>query len=281
MHTHGHIIESGAHALSCAVIPAGIGDIDEQVEAIHHLKPTAYCGDPERLKALLERGASLNRDVSSIRKALVSNGPLTEQMRKSFAFKGISVRQAYMTSDLGVVAYETTSAEGVLAEGMVVNEGLILEIVRTGSSQPLPPGEIGEIVVTRLNADFPLVRFATGDLSMILNGPSPCGRTNLRIKGCMGHVNGSAMVHGKLIHAHQIAQVQKIYPNLQRMRMVVMKMGARDALFLQVEAQRADAALINTLAETVRDILELDTEIDVFVPGTLPHDGRLLVDERT
>lgn len=276
----GHMMESGAHVLDCAVFPAGVGELDTQVEVIHHLKPTAYCGPLDWLQALLERGASLNRDLSSITKAVFSAGSLTEVLRTELAYKGISAQQIYMHADVGVIAYETRSADGRLTDGMVVNEGLILEIVDMGKERVLPVGQIGEVVVTRLNVDFPLVRYATGDLSLLLADPSPCGRTNQRIKACLGRVDETVVVHGQLIHAAQIAAIHRAHPEIPAMRLVVLNMAGRDAFFLQIEAQKVTQDFADRLAQNVRTHLGIDVEIDVFVPGTLPHDGHYIRDER-
>jgi len=276
----GHMIESGAHNMGCAVIPAGVGEIDTQVEVIHHLKPTVYCGPLEWLFALLERGASLNRDVSSLTKAVVPTGSLNETQRADLAYKGISAQQIYIHSDIGVIAYETRDPEGRVVDGMIVNEGLILEIVAMGKERALPAGDIGEVVITRLNTDYPLLRYATGDLSFVLDGPSPCGRTNQRIKGCLGRVEDTALVNGELIHAHQIAAIHRAHPDIPAMRLVVLNMAGRDTFFLQIEAQRVTQDLADQLAQNVRTHLGINVEIDVFVPGTLPHDGHYIRDER-
>jgi phenylacetate-CoA ligase len=277
----GHMIESGAHMLGCAVIPAGVGELDTQVEVIHHLKPTIYCGPYAWLMALLERGVSLNRDLSSLTKAVMPAGDMSESQRAELAYKGIVAQQMYMHADVGVIAYETLMADGRVAEGMVVNEGIILEIVGMGKERALPMGEIGEVVVTRLNVDCPLVRYATGDLSYVLRDPSPCGRTNMRIKGLLGRVDETALVNGALIHAHQIAAIHRAHPDIPAMRLVVLNMAGRDSFFLQIEAQKITQDFADRLAHNVRTQLGVDVEIDVFVPGTLPHDGRYIRDERS
>ena len=196
------IMESGAHALGCAVIPAGTGNTEQQLEAIAHFKPTGYLGTPDFLKILLDAAAKSGKDASSLRRGLVSGAALPASLRQELATRGVAVRQCYATADLGVIAYESEAAEG-----MIVNETLLVEIVRPGSGDPVAAGEVGEVVVTSLNPDYPMIRLATGDLSAVLPGRSPCGRTNMRIKGWMGRADQTTKVKGMFVHPAEVVEV--------------------------------------------------------------------------
>jgi phenylacetate-CoA ligase len=193
-------MDAGARALGCAVIPAGVGDTEHQVQAIAHLRPHGYAGTPDYLKALLDKGGELGLDVSSITRALVSGGALFPSLREDYARRNVQVRQCYATAELGLIAYES-----IPGEGMIVDEGVVVEIVRPGTGDPVPDGEVGEVVVTSFNPDYPLIRFATGDLSAVLPGVSPCGRTNMRIRGWMGRADQTAKVKGIFVHPEQVA----------------------------------------------------------------------------
>jgi phenylacetate-CoA ligase len=277
----GHIIDSGAAALGCAVIPAGQSRIERQLEAIHALKPQGYCGKPAFLKQLLDRATEVNCDVSSITRALVFGAPLDAQLRQDIEARGIHLRQAYATSDLGIIAYETDTPEGGLNAGMVLNENLILEIVKPGTDIPVAAGEVGEVVVTRLNLDYPLLRFATGDLSMMLPGASPCGRTNLRIRGWMGRVEDAAQVDEKLLLPAHVMQIADRHECLSRLRMTIMRDHTRDRVLLHAETSNADTSLHARLGASVQAVTGMGAEIEIVAPGTLPSDGKLIVDERT
>jgi len=276
----GHIIESGAHALGCAVIPAGSASIERQLDAIEALRPNAFCGKAAFLDLLLQKAAELRRDVSSIKKAFVFGAPLSPQLRASIEARGLRLRQAYATSALGVIAYETDDETGALNEGMVVNEGVILEIVRPGAHEPVAAGEIGEVVVTRLNLDCPMLRCSTGDLSQILQGSSPCGRTNIRIKGWLGRADQAALVDDRTLLPSQVIDIGARHAAVQRLRLVLRNENAREALLLRAEASRDSAGLAHELGASLKDVTGFDGDVEIVAPGALPDDGKLIVDER-
>ena len=269
-----HIMESGAHALGCAVIPGGVGNTEQQVEAIHYLQPQAYCGTPDFLKVLLDKAKDLGMDASSIKRGLVSGAALPASLRAELSSRGVEVRQAYATADLGIIAYESDAMEG-----LIVNEGLILEIVRPGTNDPVPEGEVGEIVVTRLNGDYPLLRFGTGDLSAFLPGLSPCGRTNQRIKGWMGRADQTTKVKGMFVHANQIGEIAKRHPELSRVRLVVTRANEQDAMVLRAESANAGLSTI-AIAATLQAVTKLKGAVEIVAPGSLPNDGKVIADER-
>lgn len=269
----GHMMESGAHALSCTVIPAGVDHIEQHLEAIRHLTPTAYCGTPDFLKLLLDTARDAKVDASSIKRALVSGGPLPTVLRRELEKAGVNMRQCYATSDLGVIAYESEAAEG-----LIVNEGFFVEIVRPGTGDPVPEGEVGEIVVTRLNSDYPLLRFATGDLSAALPGQSPCGRTNMRIRGCLGSVDQMTRVKNTFVHPSQVAEIATRHPELARLRLVVTRDKEQDKMVLHAEGNGGcDAAVI---ADTLQSVTRLRGNVEIVAPGSLPDDGKVIADER-
>jgi len=271
----GHMMESGAHALGCPVIPGGVGNTEQQVEAIEFLRPVAYAGTPDFLKVLLDRGKESGRDTSSLKRGLVSGAALPASLRAELADRGIIVRQSYGTADLGVVAYETEALEG-----MIVNEGVILEIVRPGTDEPVPAGEVGEVVVTRLNADYPLLRFGTGDLSAVLPGQSPCGRTNMRIKGWMGRADQTTKVKGMFVHPSQVHEIGKRHPELLRLRLVVSRANEQDVMVLRAETTRIDGDLARAVAASLQSATKLKGEVELVDKGTLPNDGKVIADER-
>jgi phenylacetate-CoA ligase len=271
----GHIMESGALALGCPVIPAGIGNTDQQVEAIRYLKPAGYAGTPDFLKILLDRARELKSDASSIKRALVSGAALTGTLRKELKERGVAVYQNYGTADLGVIAYESEQSDG-----MIVNEGLIVEIVRPGTGEPVPIGEAGEVVVTRLNADYPLLRFATGDLSAFLPQTSRCGRTNMQLKGWLGRADQTTKVKGMFVHPSQVAEVQKHHPELMRVRLVVTRKGEQDVMTLRAEAKGTGNGLCEAVGSTLQAVTKLRGAVEVVAPGTLPNDGKVIADER-
>jgi phenylacetate-CoA ligase len=271
----GHIMESGALALGCPVIPAGVGNTDQQVEAIRYLKPAGYAGTPDFLKILLDRARELNSDGSSIKRALVSGAALPGTLRQELKERGVTVYQNYGTADLGVIAYESEQSEG-----LIVNEGLIVEIVRPGTGEPVPIGEVGEVVVTRLNADYPLLRFATGDLSAFLPGTSSCGRTNMQLRGWLGRADQTTKVKGMFVHPSQVAEVQKHHPELIRVRLVVTRKGEQDVMTLRAEAKGTGNGLCEAVGSTLQAVTKLRGAVEVVAPGTLPNDGKVIADER-
>ena len=272
----GWILNAGLRALGCAVIPAGPGNTEQQLDAIAHLKPTAYVGVPDFLKILLDKAREANRPMGSIRKALVSGGALFPSLRQEYKQRGIAVYQAYAIADAGVIAYESSALEG-----MIVDEGVILEIVRPGTGDPVPDGDVGEVVVTTFNRDYPMIRLATGDLSAVLPGPSPCGRTNMRIKGWLGRADQTTKVKGMFVHPEQVAEVAKRHPALGRLRLVVGRAGEVDVMTLRAESASQEPSVAARVAETLADVTKLKGEVQLVVPGTLPNDGKVIADERT
>jgi phenylacetate-CoA ligase len=272
----GWILDAGARALGCAVVPAGPGNTEQQLDAIAHLRPTGYVGVPDYLKILLDKAKAAGRDASSIKRALVSGGALFPSLRQEYQERGISVFQAYATADLGLIAYESPALEG-----MIVDEGVIVEIVRPGTGDPVAEGEVGEVVVTSFNNDYPMIRLATGDLSAVLPGPSPCGRTNMRIKGWMGRADQTTKVKGMFVHPEHIAAVAKRHPELGRLLLVVGRAGEQDTMTLKAETATQDAALAQRVAETLQQVTKLKGEVQFIAPGTLPNDGKVIADERT
>ena len=274
----GFILEAGAHALGCAVIPGGVGNTEQQVDAIAQLKPSGYTGTPDFLKIVLDAAAKAGKDVSSIKRGLVSGAALPSSLRSELASRGVAVLQCYATAELGVIAYETPALEG-----MVVNESVIVEIVRPGTGDPVSEGEVGEVVVTSFNADYPMIRLATGDLSAVLAGHSPCGRTNMRIKGWMGRADQTTKVKGMFVHPGQIAEVAKRHPELGRVRLCVTREAEQDVMTLAVEC--APAAQVSGLADAVaanlQSVTKLKGRVTLVAPGSLPNDGKIISDERS
>lgn len=266
----GHMMECGAAALGCPVIPAGPGAVEQQIDAIRHYKPVAYCGTPDFLKILLDRAGEAG---ASLKKAAVSAAALPASLRGELIGRGLSVLQSYGTAELGLVAYESEAVEG-----MISNENVLIEIVRPGTNEPVPEGEVGEVVVTRLNADYPLLRFGTGDLSAVLPGASPCGRTNLRIRGWLGRADQRTKVKGMFVDPAQIAEIGKRHPDLGRLRLVVTRENEQDAMTLRVE--RAGDGPLDAVAATLQAVTKLRGGVEAVAPGSLPNDGVVIADER-
>jgi phenylacetate-CoA ligase len=272
----GSMFETGLHHLGCAVIPGGVGQTELQARAIADLEPSGYVGTPSFLKLILEKCDELGLGASSIRRALVSGEAFMPAVRTFVAQRGIDCFQAYGTADLGLVAYET---EG--REGLVLNEEMILEIVRPGTGDPLPEGEVGEVVITTFNADYPLARFATGDLSAVLPGTSPCGRTNVRIRGWLGRADQTTKVRGMFVHPHQVAEVLRRH-GLARGRLVVANEAGEDRMTLRVERDgRPDSNLAGVIEATLRELVKVRGEVSFVSPGSLPNDGKVIEDART
>ncbi len=272
----GSIMESGAHALGCAVIPAGGGQTDQQVRVIADLRPVGYVGTPSFLKILLEKGREAGADMSSLTKALVSAEALPPSLREEIAALGVRALQCYASADLGLIAYESEALEG-----MIVDEGLLVEIVRPGTGQPVADGEVGEVVVTSFNSVYPLVRFGTGDLSAILPGASPCGRSNLRIGGWMGRADQRTKVRGMFVTPEQIAAIAARHSEILKARLVVGSENNRDVMTLRCEAASRDEALSNAITATIREICGLRGEVAFEAPGALANDGKVIDDVRT
>ena len=270
----GAILENGAHALGCTVFPGGTGQSEQQVEAMAELRPDGYIGTPSFLRILLEKAAAMNVALPSLTKALLSGEAFPPSLRDWLAERGIDGKQCYATADLGLIAYETRAREG-----LVLDEGVILEIVRPGTGDPVPEGEVGEVVVTTFNRDYPLVRFGTGDLSAVLPGHCPTGRTNTRIKGWMGRADQTTKVRGMFVHPGQVATVLKRFPEVLRARLVVEGEMADDRMTLKVEA--ASSAMAAQVAEAMRDVTKLRCTVEVVAPGSLPNDGKVIEDARS
>jgi phenylacetate-CoA ligase len=275
----GAMLESAALALGCPVIPAGTGQTELQLKTIGDLRPVAYIGTPSFLKILCDRAAEIGVDITSIKKALVGAEAFPAVLRAEFRVRGIAALQCYGTADLGLIAYETSASDGSLCDGMVVDEGVILELVEPGTGTPVAPGEVGEVVVTTLTAEYPLIRFATGDLSALLLEPSPCGRTNQRIKGWLGRADQSAKVRGMFVHPVQIGEIARRHPAVRRVRLVIERPQSADAMTLFVETEAPGEAA--AIAATAQAVTKLRTEIACVPFGSLPQDGKLIDDRRT
>jgi len=269
------IFESGARALGCAVIPGGVGNTEQQLEAIAQYRPSGYSGTPDFLKILLDSAKKTGKDASSIKRGLVSGAALPASLREELGNRGVAVLQCYATAELGIIAYESEAREG-----MIVNETVIVEIVRPGTSDLVPDGEVGEVVVTSFNPDYPMIRLGTGDLSALIPGVSPCGRTNARIKGWMGRADQTAKVKGMFVHPKQVAAIAARHPELKRLRLVVDRCAEQDTMTLLAECAPPDAALESAIAETLHSITKLKGSVKLMAPGTLPNDGKLIADER-
>jgi phenylacetate-CoA ligase len=271
----GFILEAGLHALGCAVIPGGVGNTEQQLEAIAHYKPSGYVGTPDFLKILLDTAEKTGKDASSIKRALVSGAALPASLREELKTRGVAVLQCYATAELGVIAYESEAREG-----MIVNETAIVEIVRPGTGDCVAEGDVGEVVVTSFNPDYPMIRLGTGDLSALLPGASPCGRSNARIKGWMGRADQTAKVKGMFVHPKQIAEVAARHPQLKRLRLVVGREGEQDSMTLMAECAAPDAALEAAVAATLQSLTKLKGAVKLVAIGALPNDGKAIADER-
>ncbi len=268
----GHMFENGAEAVGATVIPAGTGQTELQVATAKALGASVFAGTPDYLKVILEKADEMGV-VLGITKAVVSGGALFPSLRDWYVARGITCLQAYATADLGLIAYESPAMEG-----MITDEGVVVEIVTPGTGDPVPEGEVGEVVVTTLNPDYPLVRFATGDLSAVLPGQSSCGRTNMRIKGWMGRADQTTKIKGMFVRPEQVAALVARHPEITRARVVASRVGDADAMLVRVEAVDVDES---ALAASIRDVLKLGAEIDIVAPGSLPRDGVVIEDTRT
>jgi len=271
----GMMLESGARAIGCAVIPAGTGQSEQQVQAIAHFHPQTYAGTPSFLKILLEKAKELGADVSSLDKAVVSGEALPTALRDEIKAYGVFAMQIYASADLGLIAYETKAMEG-----LIVDERLIVEIVRPGTGEQLPPGEIGEVVVTSLNREYPLIRFATGDLSSLMEGQSPCGRTGPRLTGWKGRADQSAKVKGMFITPGQIADVIKRHPEIAKARLVIDQQDGQDAMTLNIEPSGDAAPDTGVVTETLQALSKLKGGVVVVEKGSLANDGIVIEDQR-
>ena len=275
----GSMMETGAHALGCTVFPGGIGQTEQQVQAMAELQPAGYIGTPSFLKIILEKAAEMGVALPSVKKALVSGEAFPPSLRDWMTERGVNAYQCYATADVGLIAYETSARQG-----LVLDEGVIVEIVRPGTGDPVPEGEVGEVVVTSLNPDYPLIRFGTGDLSAILSGHCPSGRTNQRIKGWMGRADQTTKVRGMFVHPGQVAEVVKRFPSALRARLIVQGEMANDSMALHVETTAAhgvQAELMAQIAEAIRDVTKLRSDVHLVAPGTLANDGKVIEDARS
>jgi phenylacetate-CoA ligase len=271
----GSMMETGAHAIGCTVFPGGTGNTELQLQAMAELRPDAYVGTPSFLRIVKEKAAESGIVLPSLTKALVSGEAFPVALRDWLIERGVHAYQAYATADVGLIAYETTAREG-----LVLDEGVIVEIVRPGTGEPVADGEVGEVVVTVFNPDYPLLRFGTGDLSAILPGPCPSGRSNQRIRGWLGRADQTAKVRGMFVHPSQVAEVLRRHPGLQRGRLVVDGEMANDRMTLHVETAGRAEGLAEAVAGTVRDVTKLRAEVQLATPGSLPNDGKVIEDRR-
>jgi phenylacetate-CoA ligase len=271
----GFIFDTSARALGCAVIPAGPGNTEAQFELIDAYRPVGYSGTPDFLKILLDAAASAGRDVSSIKRAMVSGAAFPKSLQEEIKSRGVDAYQAFGTADLGLIAFETSAREG-----MTVNEDLIMEIVRPGTGDPVAEGDVGEIVVTSLDPHHPWIRLAIGDLTAALPGKSPCGRTNMRIKGWMGRADQTTKVKGMFVRPEQVAEIGKRHPELGRLRLVVSRAGESDVMTLRAECISPSDALRDRLTSTLRSVAKLGGKVELVGAGSLPNDGKVIADER-
>jgi len=273
----GSMMESGAHALGCTVFAGGTGQTEQQVQAMAELRPAGYIGTPSFLRIILDKAAQMQVALPSLRKAMFGGEAFPPSLRDWFAERGIAGYQCYATADVGSIAYETSAREG-----LVLDEGVIVEIVRPGTGDPVAAGEVGEVVVTTLNPDYPLIRFGTGDLSAVLEGSCPTGRSNTRIKGWMGRADQTTKIRGMFVHPGQIADIVKRFPEVARARLVVTGEMANDAMTLKVEtACGGPDALALKIGEAIRDVTKLRGDVEFFLPGSLPNDGKVIEDARS
>jgi len=271
----GSMVDTAAHAIGCAVIPAGVGQTELQLQTMADLQPNGYIGTPSFLKILIEKAQSSGVDISSVKKALVSGEAFPPSTRDFLSAQGVQALQCYATADLGLIAYESSPHSG-----LIVDEGVYLEIVRPGTGDQLPAGEVGEVVVTTLNPDYPLIRFATGDLSAIDSGMSDCGRTNVRIKGWMGRADQTAKVKGMFVHPEQIARVVAQHAEVLKARLSIDWLEQQDRMTLKCEVSHPQAGLAEQIANSLREQCKLRGEVELHAPGSLPNDGLIIEDIR-
>ncbi|MGJ3259638.1 MAG: phenylacetate--CoA ligase family protein [Rhodospirillales bacterium] len=271
----GIMLEAGAHALGCAVFPAGVGNTELQVQAINDIKPTGYAGTPSYLKQLLEKADEMGCDATSLKKACVAGEGLPPALRSEIEGRGIHCGQVYATADIGNIAYESEAREG-----LIVDERHIVEVVRPGTGDPVADDEVGEVVVTVLRTDYPLIRFATGDLSKTLSGPSPCGRTNMRLAGWMGRADQTTKVKGMFVHPAQVAEIVRRHPEIRRARVVVTHDGKTDVMTVKCEVAAGGDALVDGINETIQNVCKLKGHAECVAEGTLPNDGKVIEDAR-
>jgi phenylacetate-CoA ligase len=276
----GSMFDSGALALGCTVVPTGIGQTEMQVATIAGLGISAFIGTPSFLKLIVDKADELKTDIGCLKKAMVGGEYLPPALRHALGERGIRVYQSYGTADLGSLAYESALPDGSVTEGMILDEGLILEIVRPGTGDPVAPGEVGEVVITSFNPDYPLIRFGTGDLSATLSGPSPCGRTNVRIKGWMGRADQTTKVRGMFVTPKQVNEIVRRHPGIVKARLVVAGETGNDSMTLRCELRGEDAGLQPALVASIRDVTKLRGDVEFVPAGSLPNDGKVIDDTR-
>ena len=272
----GSMMETGARALGCTVFPGGTGQTEQQVQAMAELQPAGYIGTPSFLKIIVEKAAEMQVALPTLTRALVSGEAFPPSLRDWLGERGIAGYQCYASADLGLIAYETEAREG-----LVIDEGVIVEIVRPGTGDPVSEGEVGELVVTTLNPDYPLIRFGTGDLSAVLPGTCPTGRTNSRIRGWLGRADQTVKIRGMFVHPGQVATIARRFPEVIKARLVVSGEMANDSLTFRVEAASAHAGLDHRIGEAIRDVTKLRGTVELLAPGTLPNDGKVIEDARS
>jgi len=276
----GSMLETGAAAIGCTVVPTGVGQTEMQVAAIRDLRADGLIGTPSFLKLIVEKAVEMGADIGALKKAHVGAEYLPPALRQAMGARGIRVTQSYASADLGLIAYESLTTGGDVTEGMILDEGLILEIVRPGTGDPLPEGEVGEVVVTTFNRDYPLIRFGTGDLSAVLPGASPCGRTNTRIRGWMGRADQTTKVRAMFVTPKQVNEVARRHPEVLRARLVVTGETGNDQMTLKCEVREHPAGLAEALVASIRDVTKLRGEVELVAPGSLPNDGKVIEDSR-
>lgn len=276
----GSMLESGALALGCTVVPTGTGQTEMQVSTIAALRISAFIGTPSFLKLIVDKADELKADLSGLKRAMVGAEYLPPALRKSLGERGIRVLQSYATADLGLLAYESALPDGSVAGGMILDEDLVLEIVRPGTGDPVAPGEVGEVVITSFNPDYPLIRFGTGDLSAVLPGVSPCGRTNVRIRGWMGRADQTTKVRGMFVTPKQVGEIVRRHPEIVKARLVVAGETGNDSMTLRCEVRNEGAGLKSALVASIRDVTKLRGEIEFVPAGSLPNDGKVIDDTR-
>ncbi len=272
----GSMMETGAHAMGCTVFPGGTGQTEQQVQAMRDLQPAGYIGTPSFLKIILEKASEMGVALPSVKKAMFGGEAFPPSLRDWFMAHGVQGYQCYATADLGLIAYETPAREG-----LVLDEAVIVEIVRPGTGDPVAEGEVGEVVVTTLNPTYPLVRFGTGDLSAVLPGHCPTGRTNTRIKGWMGRADQTTKVRGMFVHPKQVDDIVKRFPELGRARLVVSGEMANDQMVLRAETTSSNTGLLERVGEAIRDVTKLRGQVELLPPGSLPNDGKVIEDARS
>ncbi|MBA4328772.1 MAG: AMP-dependent synthetase [Polaromonas sp.] len=272
----GSMMETGAHALGCTVFPGGTGQTEQQVQAMRELQPAGYIGTPSFLKIIVDKAQEMGMALPSLKKAMFGGEAFPPSVRDWFLGRGITGYQCYATADLGLIAYETEAREG-----LVLDENVLVEIVRPGTGDPVAEGEVGELVVTSFNPDYPLIRFGTGDLSAVLPGPCPTGRTNHRIRGWMGRADQTTKIRGMFVHPGQVADIARRFPEVLKARLVVSGEMASDHMTLQVEAASESQGLASRISEAIRDVTKLRGEVELKAPGSLPNDGKVIEDARS